>query len=62
MKSSTKLTNALNKLPVYIDGSGGSMWRVSQAEIIAPEREFIRLSDLLKLLETLNENNENETK
>lgn len=52
------LTSALIKLPVYIDGSGGSMWRVSQAEIIAPEREFIRLSDLITLLQTINNENE----
>lgn len=58
MNLSTKLTIALIKLPVYIDGSGGSMWRVSQAEIIAPEREFIRLSDLITLLQTINNENE----
>lgn len=44
-------SDALNKLPRYIEAPGGGMWRVGVAAPISEDAVFLRLSDVLALVE-----------
>lgn len=41
----------LNRLPRYIEAPGGGMWRVGVAAPIAEDAVFLRLSDVLAMVE-----------
>lgn len=62
MKHKDKIEIAVNSLPTYLDGGGGSMWQSRDvwAEILASPaediavRRYVRASDLIALLESHN--------